>query len=163
MAKLPSTKVLLRAALLTIVLAAIAAGCSPKPDRSDVDPVRSADGLVVYIGIVPAALIRGHEAGTTGEMHRGPGSGAQSHHVMVAVFDAVTAARITASRVTATLRPAGGAAVTKVLEPMTINDALTYGNYFTLAADGTPNTLETRIERPQLPPTVVTYTFRHLP
>lgn len=152
-----------RTALVTVVLAAIVAACSPKPDRSDIDRVRSADGLVIYLGIVPAALIRGHEPGTTGAMHGDPGSIAQSHHVMVAVFDAVTGARITASRVTATVRPADGATVTRVLDPMTINNALTYGNYFTLPDDGTLTTLETRIERSQARATVVTYSFRHLP
>ena len=150
-------------ALATVLVATVVAACSSAPESPASDGVRSAGGLVVYLGIVPAALIRGHEAGTIGAMHGNPDSTTQSHHVMVAVFDATSGARITASRVTATLRPADGATSSKLLEPMTINNALTYGNYFTLPDDGTLSSLEVRIERPQAPAIVVTFSFRHLP
>jgi len=117
----------------------------------------------VYFGIVPAALVRGHDPGTDTAMHEATGRAAESHHVMVAVFDVASGARFIATRVNGTLRTAGGAPVSRPLEPMTVNGALTYGNYFSIPEDGTPSTFEARIDRPDAPATVVTFTYRHAP
>ena len=155
-----ATRVALAATLLAVVLT----GCSGASDASrteEDEPVRTVNGLTVYLGVMPAALIRGHDPGTATAMHTSTPLEAESHHVMVALFDAATGTRVTASRVIGTLRIARGAVVAKPLEPMTVNDALTYGNYFVLPENGSLSTLEVRIERPQAPTTIVIFRYRH--
>jgi hypothetical protein len=63
-------------------------------------------------------------------MHGGTPAGMGSHHVMVALFDAATGARITDARVSASI---DGKPPTKPLEPMEVNGLTTYGNFFALS------------------------------
>ena len=57
--------------------------------------MRQADGLEIYLGIIPAAMIRGHPAQhEEATMHRGLGTGVHLYHVMVAVFDAKSGKRV---------------------------------------------------------------------
>lgn len=89
------------------------------------------DGTAIYFAVLPAEMIRGHPKGhpeTT--MHGGVPSGKHVHHVMVALFEAKSFDRITDAEVKATVSEIGLAGKTKNLEPFTVAEALTYGNYF---------------------------------
>ena len=59
------------------------------------------DGMTIYLGVLPAELVRGHptQLGDPKAMHGGTLSYQASHHIVVALFDARTAARITDARI----------------------------------------------------------------
>lgn len=99
---------------------------------------RSAAGLEVYLGVTPAALVlRAHpQCHAEAEMHDGAPRGAHAQHVMVAIFDAETGERVEDANVEARVTPLGLASVMRPLEPMSIADTVSYGNYFTMRGDG---------------------------
>lgn len=94
-------------------------------------------GLTVYLGVVPAEIAKGIEEGH-GEtaMHGGTAQGKRTYHVMVALFNSVTGERITDATVTASVSRTGGEEKRQPLEPMTIANAATYGNFFEFPGDG---------------------------
>jgi hypothetical protein len=98
----------------------------------------SAAGLTVELGIVPAETLRGRpEEDAVRKMHGGVPSGKSMYHVMVAVFDSKTGARITDAQVRARVEDVGLTREEKALEPMKVADAVTYGNFFRMAGQGT--------------------------
>jgi hypothetical protein len=101
------------------------------------DNYQTSDGLAVYLGIVPAAVVRGHPSShAESAMHGGAGSGRRQQHIVVAVFDAATGARVENARVSARIAGLGdvGRQATE-LEPMTIANTVTYGAFVTLPAN----------------------------
>lgn len=110
-----------------VAILAVAAGCAPRADlpRSE----QTVEGVAIYLGVVPAAIVQGHSTipGDPDALHGGTQSGSASHHVMVALFDADTGARITDARVEAGTE---GGPHAKPLEPMEVNGLMTYGNFF---------------------------------
>jgi hypothetical protein len=117
-----SARVLTAAALMAGIF-----GCAPDAGlpRSE----QTVEGVTIYLGVVPAALVQGHSTtpGNPQALHGGTPAGSDSHHVMVALFDAASGARITDARVSASVR---GQAPARVLEPMEVNGLTTYGNFF---------------------------------
>ncbi|MEQ1863941.1 MAG: hypothetical protein ABL996_04740 [Micropepsaceae bacterium] len=100
---------------------------------AEIDPsVKTASGMTVYLGVIPAPIVRGHPlAHPEATMHGGPPSGKSERHIVVALFDAKTFERITNADVEATVEGLGHiGAVSKKLERMDIADAPTFGNYF---------------------------------
>jgi hypothetical protein len=120
------------ACLLATITMAGALGC--RGDASLPRGEQTVDGVAVYLGIVPAALVQGHSTkpGDPQALHGGTPAVAASHHVMVALFDAETGARITVARVQASV----GGSVARMLEPMEVNGLMTYGNFFALGRPG---------------------------
>lgn len=98
------------------------------------DGYQTSDGLAVYLGIVPAAVVRGHPAShPERSMHGGAGSARHQQHVVVAVFDAATGERVENARVSATIAGLGDVGRQTVeFEPMTIANTVTYGAFSTL-------------------------------
>ena len=95
------------------------------------------DGLAVYLGVLPAAMIQGHPVGhPETAMHGGVPQGAYAYHIVAAVFDAKTGNRIENAAVEAQLSPLGLAGPTLQLEPMLIEGTITYGGYVRLNAPG---------------------------
>jgi hypothetical protein len=93
------------------------------------------DGVAVYFGMMPAELVRGHpQEHPEGLMHGGVPVG--ENHIMVALFDDRTGARITRAKVSATITGPDRLKLTKKLEPMTIAGSATYGNYFSMPGPG---------------------------
>jgi len=146
-------KALLMAAALWLPNAATAA---------DSESYKTVDGLSVYLGVVPASMIQGHETGhTETTMHDGVPSGEHAYHVMVAVFDAESGVRIDDAVVEAEVTPLGLAAVRKPLDVMVIAGATTYGNYFTMRGDGRYR-ISVSISRPGAAvPVTVEFTYEH--
>ncbi len=95
------------------------------------DNQQTVDGITVYLGVMPAAIIRGHPSQhPEATMHGGPGSG-WDRHVVVALFDARTFDRITDADITATVEGLGHVGrTTKKLERMVIADTVSFGGYF---------------------------------
>ena len=124
----------LRAASRAIAAVAIFALIAPAA-ALETAPYKVAGGLAVYLGVIPGELITGHPGGhAEAEMHGGVPSGRHVHHVMVAVFDSASGERITDATVTARVTGLGLVGIEKTLVPMTIAEAVTYGNYFDLPA-----------------------------
>lgn len=66
----------------------------------------TAGGLTVYLGVVPAEIVKGeHPSGP--QVHGGVPRGAHEYHVVVAVFDAASNARVTDAMVTAKVSAVG--------------------------------------------------------
>jgi hypothetical protein len=100
---------------------------------ADVEGHKTIAGLSVYLGVLPAAMVRDHSGDRTGAtMHGGLPRGPHAHHVIAAVFDAKTGKRIESAKVKARVKPPGLAGETQTLEPMAIAGTITYGNYFSI-------------------------------
>lgn len=101
------------------------------------DGYQKSDGLAVYLGIVPAALVRGHPSShAEGTMHGGPGTAPHQQHIVVAVFGAETGARVENARVSATVASLGHVGRQTVqLEPMKIANTITYGAFVKLSGN----------------------------
>jgi hypothetical protein len=113
------------AAMLLLGGAAVAA---------EIGEAKTAGGLTVYVGVVPAEIVkRQHPAGP--QVHGRVPKGAHEYHLVVAVFDAATNTRITDATVTAKVSGLGLSGPQKTLEPMKIADTVTYGSFFTLSPD----------------------------
>lgn len=123
---------------LALGLAVAALASSAMVATAQDDRIRSERGLLIYLGVVPAELIRSRAStGEEREMHGGPPMGRHVHHIMIALFDSRTGERIEHCEVHATLSGVGLAGTEKRLEPMTIAGALTYGNYYQMPAADT--------------------------
>lgn len=102
-----------------------------------VENYKVVDGIAIYIGIVPAEIILGHEKEhPESKMHGGVPNSPSSFHLLVALFDNTTGKRITNAQVTANISNNGQSSGTKQLDPMNIANTITYGNYFTLGNAG---------------------------
>jgi hypothetical protein len=119
-----------RIKLVLVLLIGVALSAVTTGAEVDENP-KTADGLTVSLGVLPAAMIQGPEEA----MHGGVPTGRDSYHIVVAVFDATTGARIEDAVVEARVAELGFAGVARRLEPMLIADTVTYGSYFELSSD----------------------------
>ncbi len=125
----------MRESLAKIFLHGLLLGALVLAPGADADSSRVVEGVAVYLGMVPAQIVRGHPSGhVEAKMHGGATPG--ETHVMVALFDATTGKRITDANVSARVRGDRDAVEQKRLEPMVIAGAETYGNYFSLLGSG---------------------------
>lgn len=103
------------------------------------DEARTTDvveGVAIYLGVVPAEVVRGHHPPDHPEAEMHDGVPEQGYHVMVALFEDDSGERITGAEVQATVSGRGMARARQELEPMVIADAETYGNYFDMTGPG---------------------------
>lgn len=102
----------------------------------DASNFKTVAGISVYIGLMPAEIVKGHPSGhTEAQMHGGPPSGPHAYHLVVALFDEKTSDRIENARVAATVSALGHIFQTNVpLEPMLIENTVTYGAFIDLQA-----------------------------
>jgi len=119
------------ALLMSAFLAALAVAAPALAQESETYKV--VQGLGIYLGILPAAIVRGQpEDG----MHGGVPSGAREYHIIIAIFDAATGARIENAGVAATVSGLGHVGGRRLdLEPMTIAGTVTYGEFVTLPGE----------------------------
>ena len=100
-------------------------------DQSDTH--KTVGGIEIYIGVMPAEVIRGRESATETHMHGGVPVRSDLYHLVAALFEPGSGARITGAQVSATVTEPGMAGQSKLLQPMTIADAVTFGNYFAMS------------------------------
>jgi hypothetical protein len=106
------------------------------------------DGIEVHLGMMAAQRLRGYpRESVEAAMHGGIPKGSGFYHVNVALFDAATRAPIGNARVEAALEQPGLEGEQKRLEPMKINGADSYGQYFHLTGRAPP-VIVVRIARP---------------
>lgn len=129
---------------------------------ADSSDYRVVDGLTVYYAVLPAEMIRGHPKGhAEAVMHGGVPAGKHVHHITIALFDGKSLERITDAQVTATVGEIGLAQTKRQLEPFTVADALTYGNYFEFSKLAT-YTIDIEVRRPGASRVVETrFEYRH--
>lgn len=125
------------AAPLVVIGLLLVAGCSDnsKLPRNS----QTVDGMTIELGVLPAELIQGHVTapGEPNALHGGTPPNSRSHHIVVALFDAKTGARITDARIRAGV---GNRSYNHdpdtLLEPMEVNGTISYGNFFLLQGEG---------------------------
>lgn len=137
--------------ILNILSAALLAGplaIAASPASGD-DLGRSviAGGIAVYLGIMPAEMSRAHAERYPRHQATEIPAGKNVYHVMLAIFDHATGARVTDADVVATVAPLGLAGARKRLDATTVAGAVTYCNYFAMSA-GENYVIRARIRRP---------------
>jgi len=101
----------------------------------------------VYFGVVPGDAIRSHPKEYPQKVYGVPPSGPAQYYVTVALFDTPSGQRIEDAVVKARVATAAGAGPEKTLEPMTIANSRSYGNYFAMGGTG-PYKITVHIRRP---------------
>ena len=93
-------------------------------------------GIDFQYGLMPAEVVARHAKDhPEAKMHGGaPAKG--DTHVVVALFDKQSGARIADAEVDATVALLGGASIRKRLEPMAIGGLPSYGGFFSMGAPG---------------------------
>ena len=120
-------------ALSLLLLSGLAhtAAAAPSGDSRVVGDVQ------IYMGILPAELIRGHPPDhTENSMHGGRPGARGKFHIVVALFDVRTGLRLTGADVSARVSEIGLTGNQKTLNPMQIAGAESYGNYFEMLGSG---------------------------
>ena len=148
----------------TSIVAVALLGSAATADLPAGDHVQIVGGIALYLGVVPAEVITGHPP-RHGErlMHGGVPGRAHRHHVMVAVFDETSGARIGEAAVRARVSEPGQAVQDKALEPMRIDGRLTYGDYFAMSGRG-PYRIRVSVTPPGSPRDYVAeFEYRHVP
>jgi hypothetical protein len=147
--------------IVSIVLALSLLIGSAVRARADETGYRVVDNVLVYLGVIPAAMIRGHPAGHPESlMHGGVPAGADEYHVLIALFNAKTYERISNAKVTARVSEVGLSGVEKELELMQIAGTTTFGNYFEMKGVG-PFRIEVSIDIPGAEEINVVFEHRH--
>jgi hypothetical protein len=121
------------------------------------EPVRTVDGVTVYLGVVPSSVVAERLPAAGQAMHGAVTP--HSHHVLIAMFDAESGQRLNGT-VSAAVSSRHGDAGTKPLEEMNIGGMMTYGNYFPMEDSGT-YTIEVEILLASRPRHPVSVRFRY--
>lgn len=129
---------------------------------ADEAPYKLAGGLAVYIGVVPAEIVKGHPSQHAEKtMHGRAPKGAHEYHVVAAIFDAASSARVSDASVTAQISGLGLSGTKKKLDPMEIASTVTYGGFFDLPGRDL-YTIGLTIERPGQPkPVSLEFRYDH--
>jgi hypothetical protein len=116
---------------ITLIVGGLIAMLASAAAAADMPQHQTADGMEFYLGVVPAAIARGHpRIHPETQMHGGVPGG--TFHVMVAVFDAASGARVADLEASARVSGLGLVGPRRALEPMIVGEGVTYGNYFAL-------------------------------
>lgn len=122
---------------LVLLLISVAAGCG---DRANLPrDSQTVGGIRIHLGVVPATRVPDHPTGQgdPGALHGGTPEGRGSHHVVVALFDARTGARIVDAKVRGGVGDqSDNHAPDQELEPMPVDGAMSYGTFFLMQTPG---------------------------
>ncbi len=108
---------------------------------------KTVGGVVIYLGMVPAAALRQHPDTFPAHEVRKIPSGRHVHHVMLALFEDPGGERITNAVVTVHVAPLALGGPTRPLDPMMVAGVLTYCNYFRISSLDT-TVIQAEIRRP---------------
>lgn len=98
------------------------------------DYYKTSGNLAVYFGVIPSELM-GHSPEHPAKVtHGGVSATPHQHHVVVAVFNTKTGARIADADVTAIVGESDATPITKTLESMSIAGKVSYGNFFQMSS-----------------------------
>lgn len=124
---------------------------------------KNMSGIDIYYGVVPAEVVQTHEKEHAEKpMHKKGWFSKGVHHLVVTLYDSKTSERVDDAQVTATVTPLGLSAQSKDLERMKINDAVSYGNYFSMPSGQTPYSIVVSFRRPGIHiPIEAAFDYRH--
>ncbi|WP_041558962.1 MULTISPECIES: hypothetical protein [Novosphingobium] len=126
--------------MITVWVAAVSLllAVLPTPAAANAGYTKTVGNVLIYLGIIPAEIVRGlHSSGHTERtMHGGTPKGSDEYHVTIALFDAKTGERISRADVRARVAEIGMYGEEKELQPMEIAGTETFGNYFPMQGDG---------------------------
>lgn len=135
----PST-IFSRRAVMTLAGAALALS-APAANAQDAatDNTMVVDGVLAYLGVLPAAMVRGHpRAHPEAAMHGGVPEGRGQYHLILALFNAASGARIETAQVSVTVMGLGHTGgTTLTLDPMQIAGTITWGTFVDLPGSDT--------------------------
>lgn len=118
-----------RYALLAGLAAASALAACGQPSHQP-SSVETSNGVTAYLGVVPSAIVRAQHPDRV--LH--PSAPMGDTHIVVALYDAVSGARIENAAVEAVIQGERHRAAHRIrLEPMRIDGTLTYGGFVSLA------------------------------
>ena len=145
-----------------MVLAAILVGVTAPRAQPSSDDTATGGGLIAYLGVMPAEIVKGHPSThPEGTMHGGAPGGAHEYHVVVAIFDAASGTRVSDATVTAKVSGLGLSGPEKALEPMAIANTMTYGGFFELPGADL-YTVKVTVKRPgSQAPVVLDFRYDH--
>ncbi len=133
--------------MVALFVLAFTFGAARAADLNPEQPIRF-DGLEIFFGFIPAEILRGHPREHEEQtMHGGVPRGKGVHHLLVAVFDAKTRARIADAVITGSVTKVGMATQNQKLEAMSFGGAVSYGNYFAMSDQG-PYDIVVNVRRP---------------
>jgi cytochrome c5 len=143
--------------MLNPVTTAVAAS-PPDTSASEGPNHHAVGGVDVYFGMTSAEALRAQHPGNDVEsrMHGAIPRGRGYYHVTVALFDRRTGAPIIDADVEATVVGTSTRTEVKVLEPMVLNDTVSFGNYVRLPSAKDPYTIAVAIRLPGEPRPVET-------
>ncbi len=98
---------------------------------------QTVNGLDVYLGVVSVEVLRQDPDRYPYHVRTKLPSGTDMYHVMLALFDRASGARITDAAVKARVAPLALGGPTRPLEPILVAGALTYCNYFRISPSDT--------------------------
>jgi cytochrome c5 len=105
------------------------------------------DGTAVYFGVVSADVIRDHPKEYPQSVYGAAPFEPAQYYVTVSLFDAPNGKRIDDAVVKARVSTATGTGPEKTLQPITIANSRSYGNYFTMGGTG-PYKIAVDVRRP---------------
>jgi cytochrome c5 len=110
--------------------------------------VRTVGSTEVYLGVLPAELLRGYPEGSAERtMHGGVPRGAGNYHVNVSVLDAASKTPIAGATVSIQVEEPGMSSVSKQLQAVSINNTPSYGAYLKLRGK-TQYVMIVKVQRP---------------
>lgn len=137
----------------------------PAPVAAQAGDYRTVGSTAAYLGVMPAELIQGHAPDRPeGRMHGGPPEDRHAEHIVVALFDTQSGARLEDATVSATIAGHGGLNPIEIdLEPMRTAGVITYGGFVSFPGEG-DYTIEILVRRPGNPPPArITFDYKHGP
>jgi hypothetical protein len=149
----------LRAAFTLTMVVIVCPGVAATALKAE-ESSKSAGGLTVYLGVLPAELVKGPPPHSPEQpMHGGAPMGSHEHHIVVAVYDSASNVRVSDATVIAKVSGLGLSGPQKTLEPMKIADTVTYGAFFNLLPD--LYTIRLTVQRPGSQPAVLEFKYDH--
>ena len=107
-------------------------------------------GTTVYFGVVSGDVIRSHPKEYPQKVYGVPPIGPAQYYVTVALFDTPSGQRIEDAVVKARVATTAGSGPEKTLQPITIANSRSYGNYFAMGGAG-PYKVTVQVKRPGAP------------
>lgn len=153
----------LRASPTILAALAFVIGLTGLAQAQDSGSYQIAGSVAAYLGVMPAEIVGGHPPNhPESTMHGGPPKNAHSEHIVIALFDDPSGARIEDATVEATIEGLGHLAITPLtLDAMSIAGVITYGGYVIFPGRDT-YTIDLAITRPgSTRVTTMQFTYQH--
>jgi hypothetical protein len=137
-------------------------GLSGATVAAEADQAKTTGGVTVYVGVVPAEIVKGLAARNATEppMHGRVPKGPHEYHIVAAVFDVASGTRVSDAVVTAEVSGLGLSGSKQKLEPMQIAGTTTYGGFFNLPGFDI-YTLKLTVERGTASTAVLQFKYDH--